>query len=383
LSAPGRILFGFVLLWLCLDVTARQLGSFRGEAGFVGAAAVLVAALAVEWLFFDVRPVTALHALGLGRPTGGSIAIALGVSAVMLAFYPLYGLVSGSMPRLRADALALAPGIFAQAGIAEETVFRGFLFRHLRETRPFWPAALLSTLPFALVHIPIFFTQPLAVALASTLLALVIAFPLAFLFEAGGSTIWGAAIVHFVVQGSIKMVDVPPEDLARMAVGWMAVCATVPWLVFAWRKPPMVRSSASFALVLVLAGCAPRPADQEVTVTTPAPEATAPSPASPAAPAAADSAGFVNRVWRVTLSDAVAPGTLYVFLAESTLVIDGPGGTPMVGTWRREGDGLVMVEEGIAYETDILELRDDAFRILSHNPGKAVETTMVPAETSR
>jgi len=42
-----------------------------------------------------------------------------------------------------------------------------------------------------------------------------------------------------------------------------------------------------------------------------------------------------------------------------------------------------MVEEGIAYETDILELRDDAFRILSHNPGKAVETTMVPAETSR
>ena len=79
----------------------------------------------------------------------------------------------------------------------------------------------------------------------------------------------------------------------------------------------------------------------------------------------------------------VAPGTLYVFLAESTLVIDGPGGTPMVGTWRREGDGLVIVEEGIAYETDILELRDDAFRILSHNPGKAVETTMVPAETSR
>ena len=141
----------------------------------------------------------------------------------------------------------------------------------------------------------------------------------------------------------------------------------------------MVRSSALLAVVLLLAGCTPRPADQEVTVTTetPAPEPTAQAPAAP------DSAGFVNRVWRVTLSDAVAPGTLYVFLAESTLVIDGPGGTPMVGTWRREGNGLVMVEEGIAYETDILELRDDAFRILSHNPGKAVETTMVPAETSR
>src|SRR5688572_31658595 len=113
-------------------MTARVLGSFRGEAGFIVAAAVLVAALVVEWLFFDVRPVTALRALGLARPSGGSIALALGVSALMLAFYPLYGLVTGSMPRLRADALALAPGIFAQAG-TEETVFRGFLFRHLRE----------------------------------------------------------------------------------------------------------------------------------------------------------------------------------------------------------------------------------------------------------
>jgi hypothetical protein len=171
-----------------------------------------------------------------------------------------------------------------------------------------------------------------------------------------------------------------------MAVGWMAVCATVPWLVFAWRRslPMSSRLSTPAAAVLLVfaAGCAPRPADETVQVTT---ETPAPAPAKPSdAPAPADSTvGFVNRVWRVTLSDAVAPGTFYVFLAESTLVIDGPGGTPMVGTWRRDGDGLVMVEEGIAYETDILELRPDAFRLLSHNPGKAVEITMIPAETSR
>jgi hypothetical protein len=64
-------------------------------------------------------------------------------------------------------------------------------------------------------------------------------------------------------------------------------------------------------------------------------------------------------------------------------VIDGPGGTPAFGTWRRDGDGLVLVEEGIAYPTDILELREDSFRLLSHNPGKAIEITMVPAEVTR
>ncbi|MEO6462391.1 MAG: hypothetical protein ABIP29_04895, partial [Candidatus Eisenbacteria bacterium] len=94
-------------------------------------------------------------------------------------------------------------------------------------------------------------------------------------------------------------------------------------------------------------------------------------------------AGFVNRVWRVSASNAVAAGTHYVFLAESTLVIDGPGGTPAVGTWRRDGEGLVMVEEGIAYPTDILELTGERFRIRSNNPGQPVEITLVPAAVTR
>ena len=149
---------------------------------------------------------------------------------------------------------------------------------------------------------------------------------------------------------------------------------------------PVAAAIPTVAAVLLIAGCGPRPAGDQVTVTT---ETPAPSPGpstgpSPSAPdTSAPSAGFINRVWRVVASDAVAPGTLYVFMAESTLVIDGPGGTPAVGSWRRDGDHLVMVEEGIAYPTDILELTADSFRILSHNPGKAVEITLVPAEVTR
>ena len=144
---------------------------------------------------------------------------------------------------------------------------------------------------------------------------------------------------------------------------------------------------APLLVLVLLAGCAPKPADESsIHVTT---ETPAPAPAAstdPAAPAATDpatpapSVGFVNRVWRVSASSNVAVGSMYVFLAESTLVMTGPGSTPAFGTWRRAGDGLVMVEEGVAYPTDIVSLTANEFRIRSHNPGEPVDITLVPAE---
>ena len=115
----------------------------------------------------------------------------------------------------------------------------------------------------------------------------------------------------------------------------------------------------ALAVLVILAGCAPRPEGP------------------------AGDVGFVNRVWRVSASTAVAPGTQYVFLAESTLVVHREGDRPAFGTWRRDGDGLVMVEDGLAYPTDILELTGERFRIRSHNPGAPVDITLVPAPTAR
>ena len=90
-------------------------------------------------------------------------------------------------------------------------------------------------------------------------------------------------------------------------------------------------------------------------------------------------AGFVNKVWRVSESSAVAPGTLYVFLSEGTLIITSEHSTPALGRWTQEGGALTMVEESIAYRVDILNLTDDEFRIRSHNPGGSVEIRLVPA----
>ena len=89
---------------------------------------------------------------------------------------------------------------------------------------------------------------------------------------------------------------------------------------------------------------------------------------------------FINKVWRISESSAVAPGTLYVFLSDGTLLITSDHSKPALGRWQHAGGVLTMVEESIPYKVDILNLSAGEFRIRSHNPGGAVEIRMVPAD---
>jgi membrane protease YdiL (CAAX protease family) len=139
----------------------------------------------------------------------------------------------------------LAAGMFAQGGVAEEVIFRGFLFRWLRRGRPFWRASVLAALPFVAAHLLLFATLEPGVAFAALFLSLSVSFPLAWLFDIGGGSIWPPAIVHAVVQGSIKLVDAGDQFL-HLAVGWMTVSAIVPWVVFALRPARLPRESEKF-----------------------------------------------------------------------------------------------------------------------------------------
>ncbi len=107
-----------------------------------------------------------------------------------------------------------------------------------------------------------------------------------------------------------------------------------------------------------------------------------PAPAANPATSSKAPATFVNKVWSVRESPGVAAGTLYVFLSEGTLVITSPNSRPALGKWTYDQKILTMVEEGISYKVDILTLTADEFEILSHNPGGALEITMVPAPSS-
>jgi Prokaryotic membrane lipoprotein lipid attachment site len=133
------------------------------------------------------------------------------------------------------------------------------------------------------------------------------------------------------------------------------------------------KSLSILGLALLLTGCSKPSA-------APAPAGPAAADAPPVSAQPAAKPDFVNRVWSVASSSAVAPGTLYVFLSEGTLVIASPQSKPMLGSWKRSGDGLIMVEESIEYPTDILKLDAGSFVIRSHNPGPPVDISLVPAD---
>ena len=141
---------------------------------------------------------------------------------------------------------------------------------------------------------------------------------------------------------------------------------------------------ASLLALLWLVGCkGPDTADQTApeaaAVTAPTPSPAPAQPPAPGGPAKVDRMQFADRVWRVKESSTVEAGTTYAFLADGTLVIDSPSGTPLYGQWRFDGGALTLVEEGQAYPTEILEHGQDSMRIRSHNPGTPVDILLVAA----
>lgn len=230
---PG-VFAAFVLLWLLLDRSAALLGSTRGEAGLL-VCGLTVAGVVVCETVLSRRPIGhILVDIGFRAPALGAMTGAAVLTAVMLLFFPAFAALTGVRLQIHPDAALLAVGILAQGGIAEEVVFRGFLFRRLRTGRSFWGAASLATIPFGLVHSVLFFTLDWPIALASMLLALSISFPLAWLFERSGGSILPSAIVHAVVQGAIKLVDASAH-FPEMAVAWIALSAVAPWALFLLR----------------------------------------------------------------------------------------------------------------------------------------------------
>ncbi|MGE0460049.1 MAG: lysostaphin resistance A-like protein [Vicinamibacterales bacterium] len=211
---------------------ASVLGSDRGQAGISVCAIVVAATLAIEWAGFRASAGVAGRALGLGQPSIVGLLAAAGACAALLATVPLYGRATGTSMAVMPGALSLLPGLFAQGGVAEEVLFRSYLFGHLRVGRPFWRAAWLSMLPFSLVHVPLFFTMPWPVALAALVLSVIVSFPLAHLFELGGRTVWPPALLHFVVQGTVKVVAFPEDAAVAFPLAWMAASAVIPWAVF-------------------------------------------------------------------------------------------------------------------------------------------------------
>lgn len=229
-----RFLVGLAAAYALFELLARSLGSDRGQAGVMVCAGVIAALVIVEhWLSGQALPVILRH-LGLGRPAWKSVLVALLPSAVLLAVLLAYLALTPNRWTLLPAWPLLLFGMFFQGGVAEEALFRGYLYRHLREGRTFRQATRLARIPFVLLHLPLFLIVPWAVALASVVVAAILTAPLAHLFELGGRTLWAPALLHFVVQAAIKIVVVE-EATPTLPMLWLATAAVAPYLVFRWR----------------------------------------------------------------------------------------------------------------------------------------------------
>ena len=227
---------GLFIVFGLFHWSATTFESDRGQQGILIGLLVVSATAAAERLLLRQQRGPAVRHLGLARPRAKGLIVAGGVTFLLLTIAFVFVRTRELSPAFYPGWISLLPGLFAQGGIAEEVLFRGYLFGHIRVGRTFWRAAALSMLRFVSVHLVLFISMPWPIALASVLLAVVISFPLAYLFELGGDTIWPPAILHFVIQATVKVV-VFSHGAESFAVAWMAVSAMVPLLVFTVKAP--------------------------------------------------------------------------------------------------------------------------------------------------
>lgn len=234
-----KLIGGFAILFALLQGSAAVLLSLRGEAGLLVAAITVAAALLLQRFLFAPTWRDAAHSVGLGLPQWRGLGAALGVSALMLCAYPAFLMIEGGGVSIYPNTAWLALGIFAQAGVAEEIVFRGYLYANVRRGRSFWRAALLSAIPFTIAHLYLFATMAWPIALTAVVLAVLLSFPFAYLYELGGGTIWAPAIAHAVIQGAIKLIVI---DDPVFPIVWMGASFVAMALVFAIKSSGGSRS---------------------------------------------------------------------------------------------------------------------------------------------
>ncbi|MGE0592343.1 MAG: lysostaphin resistance A-like protein [Vicinamibacterales bacterium] len=187
-----------------------------------------------EALFFGGGGKRTLVALGFVVPRATAVWVAVVVSLPMWLFLPLHGWLTHVPVTLNEEWLSILLGVILVNGVSEEVIHRAFVFGHLRETRGFWASATISAAVFAAQHTYLLATMGAVAGGASMALALAVAFPLALLYERGGHSIGGPAILH-TSSNAPMLLFVPPEAASVVLLPHMAVVLASMYLSFALR----------------------------------------------------------------------------------------------------------------------------------------------------
>jgi membrane protease YdiL (CAAX protease family) len=194
---------------------------------------------AAEYLLFGRGLGRIVTAMGLVAPRVRSVVVALLVSLPMWLYLPIYGLATGTQIGLNADWIAILVGVILVNGLAEELIHRAYVFGHLRSDHAFLVAAGFSAAIFGAQHLYLLFSMGLMAGSASVVLALLLAFPAAFIYERGGSSLAGPAILH-TSSNAPMMLFVTPAVAAHVILPYMVVVLASAYLIFGfhrWLRP--------------------------------------------------------------------------------------------------------------------------------------------------
>jgi membrane protease YdiL (CAAX protease family) len=244
-GAFGKSLAVLIAFYLGLYVTFEMAGVAFADLGYWGwlltGVVVFGAVVTVERFVYKQPWRSALLDLGLGRPARRAFLVSLLIGGLLLACYPLIEELTGAEFALSGAGLGIV-ALFARNGIAEEMLYRGFLFRRLRQGRTFRRAVVLLLLLHALAHAPAL-RFGVAVGLGAILVAAATAAPYALLFERGGNNVWGPAIIHTASDTIMLTMDRDALGTTSTMLGllaWYVAISTIPYLAFVvrWRSSP-------------------------------------------------------------------------------------------------------------------------------------------------
>lgn len=231
-SRLGWFLVAFVLIFVLFRGIALLLANVDWTVAMLLTCVAVVLASACAWSLIKKTTIgESFRAIGFGVPSGRALGIAVALAIMLVTFIPAYAAATKAEIHLQNNWQWILLGILTGVGITEETLFRGFVYNFLREDRSFWRAATLSMIFFGIMHLLLLFWLPIPIAIAAILLAIISAYPTAYLFENGNKTIWPSAILHSAALAT-NLFIIPAEIVTSFSLIWIGIVLVVLFLVF-------------------------------------------------------------------------------------------------------------------------------------------------------
>jgi len=124
-----------------------------------------------------------------------------------------------------------------------------------------------------------------------------------------------------------------------------------------------------------LAACSQRKGSTDQPSGTDAATSTAPSPST-------TESRLANKVWLITAPAGRAPGSLYIFLADGTLMMTSCVETYRLAAWRSQGDDRLLVTEDptTSYVVRVVDLGERELRLRLELVGENVDLELRAAD---